>query len=72
MAQMLENIGYDVAWSGAQGRYLRLGYLASRIAAWSRPLGRLANGLIDGLHLRERAVPINFGDLFTVYAQRPF
>lgn len=71
MAHMLENIGYEIVWSGAQGRYLRLGYLASRVAAWNKPLGRLANGVIDGLRLRERAVPVNFGDLFTVYAKRP-
>ncbi|MCB9423030.1 MAG: class I SAM-dependent methyltransferase [Ardenticatenaceae bacterium] len=71
MAAMLEKIGYEVVWSGAQGRYLRLGYLASRVTAWSKPLGRLASGLVNGLHLNKLAVPVNFGDLFTVYARRP-
>ncbi|MEJ2748245.1 MAG: class I SAM-dependent methyltransferase [Anaerolineae bacterium] len=71
MAQMLEKIGYNVVWSGPQGRYLRLGYLASRVAAWSKPLGRLITGLVNRLNLREVPVPVNFGDLFTVYAQRP-
>ena len=71
LIKMLQNIGYEVVWSGPQGRYLRLGYLASRIAAWSKPLGRLANGLVDGLRLRELPVPVNFGDLFTAYARKP-
>jgi SAM-dependent methyltransferase len=71
MTKMLEEIGYEVVWSGAEGRYLRLGYLASRVSAWSNPLGKIANGLVTRLNLREVPIPINFGDLFTVYAKRP-
>ena len=71
MADMLCQKGFQVIWSGAQGRYLRLGYFATRIEALSRPLGRLARFLIATLRLQEVAIPLNFGDLFTVYAERP-
>lgn len=71
MAQMLQKNGFEIVWSGPQGRYLRLNYLVSRVAALNRPLGRLANAVVTGLNLGRVAVPVNFGDLFTVYAQRP-
>ncbi|MBK9051249.1 MAG: class I SAM-dependent methyltransferase [Chloroflexi bacterium] len=71
MRQMLEQIGYRVIWSGAQGRYLRLGYVASRVQALSPFLGRIFRGLVFGLKLDRIAVPLNFGDLFTAYAVKP-
>lgn len=71
LAQMLVQQGFEVVWSGAQGRYLRLGYLASRVQAWNQTLGRLTAKLVKGLGLGEIAIPVNFGDLFTVYARKP-
>ena len=71
MKRLLEDHGLEVLWSGAQGRYLSLGYLASRVAGLSRPLGRVVEGAVHSAGLAERAVPVNFGDLFTVYARRP-
>jgi ubiquinone/menaquinone biosynthesis C-methylase UbiE len=71
LAQMLKKNGYEVLWSGAQGRYLRLGYLASRVGGLNRPLGRLVTALVRGLKLAEVAAPVNLGDLFTVYGRRP-
>jgi 2-polyprenyl-3-methyl-5-hydroxy-6-metoxy-1,4-benzoquinol methylase len=71
LARMLENNGFDVIGSGAQGRYLRLGYLASRLGGFNRALGQGAEALIQSLRMAEVAVPVNFGDLFTVYARRP-
>lgn len=68
---MLEKNGFEVISSGAEGRYLRLNYLISRVEALNRPLGRLAAWLVNGLRLGQVAVPLNFGDLFTVYAKRP-
>lgn len=70
MAYMLAQAGFNVVWSGAQGRYLRLGYLASRIGGLHGALGRLAERGVAQLDLAETAVPINFGDLFTVYARK--
>ncbi len=72
LRQMLEKNGFEVVSSGAEGRYLRLNYLVSRVEAMSRPLGRLANWVVNGLGLGHVAVPLNFGDLFTVYAKRPY
>jgi hypothetical protein len=71
LQQMLVSVGYEVLWSGVQGRYLRLGYVANRAAAWNPFLGRLVAAAVRGLRLAATPVPINFGDLFTVYARRP-
>lgn len=71
LAQMLVQNGFAVVWSGSQGRYLRLGYLATRVGGLNPWLGRFTIYLVDKLRLREVAVPVNFGDLFTVYARRP-
>jgi 2-polyprenyl-3-methyl-5-hydroxy-6-metoxy-1,4-benzoquinol methylase len=71
MAQMLEKNGYEVVWSGAMGRYLRLGYIASRVDGLSPALGKLAFAIVGGVGLAEVALPINCGDLFTVYGRKP-
>jgi len=68
LRMMLEQAGFTVIGSSAQGRYLRLGYFATRIGGFSRPLGRALGGLFRVLHVREVPVPLNFGDLFTAYA----
>ncbi len=65
---MLEKSGFTVVRSSAQGRYLRLGYFATRIGGFSPWLGRWLGGLFRALHLREMPIPLNFGDLFTAYA----
>ena len=71
LAKMLQQSGFTVIKSGAVGRYLRLGYLGTRVAGLSQLLGSLVTSLIKRLHLAEKPVRVNFGDLFTVYAQRP-
>jgi predicted TPR repeat methyltransferase len=71
LTQMLQKQGFEVVWHGAQGRYLRLGYLASRLGGVNAGVGRLAANLVWRLHLADVAVPVNFGDLFTAYARRP-
>ena len=70
LADMLEKHGFEVVWSGAQGRYLRLGYVVTRVAALNQTLGRLVARIVQRLGMAETAVPLNFGDLFTVYARR--
>lgn len=70
MRAMLEDVGFAVIWSGAQGRFLRLGYLATRLSGLNAPLGRAAQAMVRALRLGEVAVPVNFGDLFTVYARK--
>ncbi len=71
LVQMLEKSGFDVIWSGAEGRYLSLRYLASRIEALNRPLGRLLRRLVQATNLSASSLPVNLGDLMTVYARKP-
>jgi 2-polyprenyl-3-methyl-5-hydroxy-6-metoxy-1,4-benzoquinol methylase len=71
LAQMLARTGFEVVRSGAEGRYLRLGYFGTRVEALSPWLGRLVARMVQRLHLAEVAIPVNFGDLFTIYARRP-
>jgi SAM-dependent methyltransferase len=70
LRRMLEDIGFQVIYSSPQGRYLRLGYLVSRLQPFSRPLYRLLNAIVTRLGLRGVALPINLGDLFTMYAKK--
>lgn len=70
LEDMLARHGFRRAWSGTQGRYLRLGYLASRMAGLHPFLGRLVGAVVNTLGLQERAVPVDFGDLMTVIARR--
>lgn len=70
LSSMLTRQGFEVVQQGAQGRYLRLGYLASRVGGLHPALGRLASKTIDRLGLTEKAVPVNFGDLMTIMSRR--
>jgi cyclopropane fatty-acyl-phospholipid synthase-like methyltransferase len=71
MANMLDEVGYEVIKIGTQGRYLRLGYLASRVGGINHTLGKISSVTTSKLGLAETAVPVNFGDLFTVFARKP-
>lgn len=71
LAEMIRKSGFEVVWSGAQGRYLRLGYVSSRLTGFSNYPGKLASSIIGRFDLAHLAVPINFGDLFTIYARKP-
>lgn len=70
LAAMLEKTGFEVVRQGAQGRYLRMGYLATRVGGLSTGAGRAAEKLVGALGLEGAAVPINFGDLITIYGRR--
>jgi ubiquinone/menaquinone biosynthesis C-methylase UbiE len=65
---MLEKCGFRVLSDRPQGRYLRLGYLMSRVGALAPLVGRPAEWLVTKLGLRGLEVPVNLGDLFTAYA----
>jgi ubiquinone/menaquinone biosynthesis C-methylase UbiE len=65
---MLEKCGFQVLSDRPQGRYLRLGYLMNRVGALVPLVGRPAEWLVTTLNLRGVAIPVNLGDLFTVYA----
>ncbi len=68
---MLTKAGFQVLRSEAQGRYLRLGYFATRIAGFSPWLGRVLGRVFHTLRLSELPIPLNFGDLVTAYAMKP-
>ncbi len=70
LRRMLESLGFEVLYSSPQGRYMRLGYLVSRLQPFSRPLYRLLDAIATRLGLRGIALSINLGDLFTMYAQK--
>ncbi len=67
---MFTEHGFEVVWQGAQGRYLRLGYLASRVEGLHSGLGRAARAVVNGLGLHTAAIPVNFGDLMTCVGRR--
>ncbi len=69
LAAMQEKAGFEVMRAVAQGRYLRLGYFATRLGGLlGQPVGRAFGGLFKLLRLSQAAIPINLGDLFTAYA----
>jgi SAM-dependent methyltransferase len=70
LAQMIAESGYQVVWQGAQGRSLRLGYLASRVEGLNASAGRVTRRLINTLGLHKAAIPVNFGDLRTFISRR--
>ena len=70
---MLEKIGFEVHSVHTAGRYLSLSYLAGRVeAAFGSRIGRILKGIVSGLRLESRAVPVNTFDLFTMYGRKPF
>ena len=71
LATLMEKCGFQVLAIKPHGRYLRLGYLATRVAAFSRPLGSVLGWLFGRLGVSNRAISINLGDLVTVYARKP-
>lgn len=71
LTKFLEKSGFEVVWSGAQGRYLNLGYLSTRVSGLSRPLGHVIEGVVGLSGLKMVSVPVNFGDLITAFAMRP-
>jgi hypothetical protein len=70
LCRMLEQCGYRVISTQTQGRYLRLGYLMNRLGALVPAVGRPAEWLVTRLRLRGIPVPVNLGDLFTIYARK--
>ena len=68
LKQMLEKAGFTVIRIEPQGRYLRLGYFATRIGGFSPWLGKILSRLFRAVRLNEMPVPLNFGDLITAYA----
>jgi hypothetical protein len=47
-----------------------LGYLASRLTPYSPTAARTLGSLLNQLGLSGQPVPVNLGDLFTVYGRK--
>lgn len=71
LAALMEKTGFESLTVKSQGRYLRLGYLATRLAAFSQRTGSVSGWFFDRLGANDRAIPINLGDLVTMYARKP-
>ena len=72
LAAALRRAGFEVLGSAAQGRYLRLGYLASRLGGLLGPAaGRVSGRVLGALRLSGRPLLLNLGDLVTCFAVRP-
>lgn len=70
LAAMLQRAGFQVVEASARGRVLRLGYVASRMVPYSASVAGAIRRAIQTLGLAGLLVPVNFGDLFTVYARK--
>jgi hypothetical protein len=71
LIRFMKKSGFEILWAGSQGRYLSLGYLVTRVKGMSRPLGSLINNIVKLMGIGGVLVPVNLGDLITVYARRP-
>lgn len=71
LRRMVSGLGFRVLRSARQGRVVQLSYLVTRVRALfgAAPAAALA-ALVSALHAEHRAVPIDLGDLFTLYAQK--
>ena len=47
-----------------------LGYFATRIEPYSKLIYRMMNSVIARMKWGGVAIPVNFGDLFTLYARK--
>ncbi|MFQ5813316.1 MAG: class I SAM-dependent methyltransferase [Anaerolineae bacterium] len=70
LGEMLRKAGFTVVKMVNQGRFLRLGYLVTRIEPYSPLIARGMGKLVTALGLKDKAVPINLGDLFTTFARK--
>jgi 2-polyprenyl-3-methyl-5-hydroxy-6-metoxy-1,4-benzoquinol methylase len=70
LGKMLEQAGFQVLEFGPQGRYLRLGYFITRIEPYSRQIYKILSTIAVAMRLNSVPIPVNFGDLFTIYARK--
>ena len=70
LGAMVKQAGLKTEQVRYQGRFLRLQYLVTRVAPYSKSIARLMDWSITRAGIREVAVPINFYDLFTLFARK--
>ncbi len=70
LSAMLIKAGFAPIKKMTQGRFLRLGYLVSRLAPYSQRLAGGLGRLAGALGLGRLPMYVNFGDLFTLFARK--
>lgn len=70
LTQMLKKAGFQVIETVTQGRYLRLGYLLSRLEPYAGVLARSLGEWTRSLDLAYLPIPVNLGDLFTTFSRK--
>lgn len=71
LRMMLRKVGFRVAAIRPQGRYLHLNYLMTRLRPYSPTVADLIDRAAHLLRVDALALPINFFDLITAFAQKP-
>jgi len=70
LERMLQEVGFTPVQRLHLARYLRLGYLASRLASFSSTLVKGLQWGLEGLGLAQVPMLIHAADLFTCFAQK--
>jgi 2-polyprenyl-3-methyl-5-hydroxy-6-metoxy-1,4-benzoquinol methylase len=71
LAEMLRREGFHIAEVRSHRRTVRVSYLVSRLAPYSRSAYRLADAATRRVGLADRHVVINLRDIFTIVARKP-
>ncbi|MBA2364521.1 MAG: class I SAM-dependent methyltransferase [Chloroflexia bacterium] len=70
LSRMLEKAGFEVMAVEPHVRIVYVRYMVSKLDAYSPTLHRVAQFLTERTGLGSLRVPVNFGDLMTVYARK--
>ena len=70
LGQMLERAGFKIVETVPHKRVVRLAYLVSRLEAYSKPVARLLEGLVDKARQSDRLVSVDLGDIFVAFARK--
>jgi len=70
LSAMLEQCGFRVVGVAPHRRIVSVAYLCSRAAVWAPRPARLVQRAAERLGIAERVVPVDLGDIFTIYARR--
>jgi len=70
LSALLARSGFEVVAVTPHRRIVRLSYLLSRAERWAPRLAELLQAGARRLGLAERLVPVDLGDIFTLYARR--
>jgi 2-polyprenyl-3-methyl-5-hydroxy-6-metoxy-1,4-benzoquinol methylase len=70
LSAMLEQCGFEVVKVAPHRRIVRLAYLLSRTERWSPGLAQGLQAAADRLGFGQWLVPVDLGDIFTLYARR--